>query len=204
MTNQTDRIRRNTTYSVVERIRAIHQHPDTRVERLEIIELTSGVRLVTGRHYRVGDRGVYLRPGCLIPGWLAEQLWLVGKKRALAWFEVRSIPIGILDGPKVESPGLWCGEWYRDDKTEESLDKAVQMMKDGATVDGEGFIHWIFWREEWKEGFCLDGHLGIVEAVEQEAVSGKHNPLFTRRGHRGEHITRRLQSAQEDVRDLDR
>lgn len=221
MTNQTDRIRRNTTFAVVERIRDIEPHPDPKIERLEVIVLTSGVKLVTGKHYRIGDRGVYLRPGCLIPGWLAEQLWLVGKKRAIAWFEVRSIPIGVDDGIKVQSPGLWCGEWYRNDTSPESAVKAEEMLPPslalteaawglianagggdwtkesaewreaavrwrrdyfialGKAVDGNGFLHWPFWREEWKEGFTLDGHFGIVEAEEVDHVV-KHPKEYTR------------------------
>ena len=184
MTNRTERIRRTTTFAVVERLRAIEPHPDPRIERLEIVELTSGVRLVTGKHYRAGDLGIYIRPGALIPGWLAEQLWLVGRKRAHAWFEVREIPIGLGDGIKVNSPGLWCGQFYKHDTSAESLEHFADMAAAGGVVgmrgEQEGWISWPYWRLEWREGFTLDGHLGIVEAIEPEHVI-RHNPAFTAR-----------------------
>ncbi len=184
MTNHTDRIRRMTTFAVVERIRAIAPHPDPRIERLEIVELTSGVRLVTGKHYRAGDLGIYIRPGALIPGWLAEQLWLVGRKRAHAWFEVREIPIGLADGVKVNSPGLWCGQLYKHDTSTESLEHFGDMAAAGGVVgtrgDQEGWISWPYWRLEWREGFTLDGHLGIVEAEEQPRGT-RHDSRFTAR-----------------------
>ena len=161
MTHATERVRRMTTFSVVERIRAIEPHPDPKIERLDVIELTSGVRLVTGKHYRVGDLGIYIRPGALIPGWLAEQLWLVGRKRAHAWFEVREIPIGLGDGIKVSSPGLWCGQFYKHDTSAESLEHFADMEAAGGVVctrgDDQSWIAWPFWRTEWREGFTLDG-----------------------------------------------
>jgi hypothetical protein len=179
MTNQTDRIRRNTSFSVVLHIRDIRPHPDPVIQRLELLDLSNGVTLVTGKHYRAGDRGIYIRPGCLIPGWLAEQLWLVGKKRAHAWFEVRSIPIGFGDGVRVESPGLWCGQFYKHDTSAESLQHWSEMRQAGGAI-GRGttrvppedmdWIEWPFWREGWVNGNMLDGHLGIVEAVEQDHV----------------------------------
>lgn len=176
------RLRRMTTFAVVERIKAIRPHKDPRINALEVLTLTNDVQLVTGKHYRVGDLGIYLRPGCLIPGLLAEQLWLVGKKRAISWFEVKAMPMGIHDAPddlKEMSLGLWAGEWYKHDKSAESMVKAQEIIAadvlDGQ--DAEGFLRWHFWRPDWTEGYCLDGHFGIVEAVEQPKGT-KHDKRF--------------------------
>lgn len=175
MTSDSHRLRRMTTFAIVERVARIRPHRDPRITGLEVLILTNGVQLVTGKHYREGDLGIYLRPGCLIPGLLAEQLWLVGKKRAAAWFEVRAMPIGIHDAPdelKEDSLGLWCGEWYMNDKTAESATKAAEF---GSELDAQGFIHWRFWRPEWQPGHTIDGHFGIVEA-EPQPIGARHDP----------------------------
>lgn len=157
-----------TNYAHVLRIKDIEPHPNPEVERLEVIVLSNGTKLVTGKHYRIGDLGIHLMPGAAIPGWLAEQLWLVGKKRATAWFEVRTLEL-----KGTVSPGLWCGRFYKNDTSQESV-RHWQEMKErsdvyasevkGDTVDAEGFIRWPFWRDHWTEGYTLDGYLGIIPA----------------------------------------
>jgi hypothetical protein len=198
--------------AVVTRILEVTPHPDPIATRTEVIHILvppglcadcpppapgepQGGRgaaqpLVTGKHYRAGDLGVWLRPGGYIPGYLARSLWMVGKKRANDWFEVRSIPIGPPGGTvKVESPGLWCGMYYQTDNSAESHEHAKEMLEQGGvevhrnavgevwtpefstdydlrpTPPPEGFTPWIrwpYWKARWQVGDVLDDHLGVL------------------------------------------
>jgi tRNA-binding EMAP/Myf-like protein len=145
--------------AVVGRIMAIASHPNA--DRLEVIKVAfnedpgSDVMLVTGKHYRVGDLGVWLRPGAWIPGWLAFDLWMVGKERATQPFEVREIPIR-----GVVSPGLWCGQWYRKDKSKESRLRWDDIQRGGGRVV-DGWIEWNRWGPAWKVGDTVDEALGV-------------------------------------------
>lgn len=149
------------SFAVVRRIVAIEPHPDPERTRIEVIELDDGTKLVTGKHYRAGLLGIHLKPGCLIPGWLAEQLWLVGKKRAKEWFEVRSITI-----VGVESPGLFCGAEYLKDASIESEWRYRDLESQGGRQLEEGWITWPAWRESWHPGIELDAYLGVVPVPE--------------------------------------
>lgn len=153
-------------FATVQRIESIRPHPDETRTRIEVIKLGSGVELVTGKHYRVGLLGIFLRAGCLIPGWLAEDLWLVGKKRAGVAFEVRFINIF-----GVESPGLFCGAEYMADGTEASAERYRKLEADGGKTHREkslplfDWITWPRWRSHWQVGQELDGYLGIVPSA---------------------------------------
>lgn len=148
------------TYALVAQISSIRPHPDA--DRLEIIRLrwpagpiVGGVSLVTGKHYRVNDLGVWLQPGALIPGWLAHDLWLVGKKRANEPFEVRDIEIR-----GVASPGLWCGQWYRNDNSKESALHASHLYEGGGRLVN-GWISWARWNPAWRPGDGVDSELDV-------------------------------------------
>lgn len=143
-------------YTEVHQIQAIVPHPNPEVTRLEKIDIGK-THLVTGKHYRVGDFGIWIKPGAIIPGWLAHNLWLVGKKRSNDPFEVRSISI-----MGCESPGLWVGAWYKNDKTKESREKLEGMFDDPrSAIDEDGFARWPWWDKEWKIYQILDLELGI-------------------------------------------
>lgn len=154
--------------AIVGYITNIEPHPNA--DRLEIIEVlhaelgppgadAPSVRLVTGKHYRIGDFGVWLRPGAWIPGWLARELWLVGKERAAQPFEVREIEIR-----GVNSPGLWCGQWYRTDSSKESRLRADERALGGGKVV-DGWIGWERWDLHWGLGDAVDEALGVTSMV---------------------------------------
>jgi hypothetical protein len=148
--------------AVVEKITEIRRHPNA--DRLELIRF-GDVLLVTGKHYRVGDLGVWLKPGAQIPGWLARELWLVGVQRANDPFIVHEIPIR-----GVASPGLWCGQWYRNDSSKESVLHAEDRALGGGTVSADGWIGWGHWNPDWRLGDYVDAELGVVPAPEEIAV----------------------------------
>ena len=161
--------------SVVARITKITPHPDPEVTRLELISVSSfdgpfgsarppgwpRIQLVTGKHYRVGDLGVWIRPGAWIPGWLAHDLWLVGKKRAgKEWFEVREIAI-----KGVPSPGLWCGQFYMNDGSQESIERFREYGGDNDAhgARGPNWVSWPYWQKQWQPGDVLDSYLGVLD-----------------------------------------
>lgn len=154
--------------AIVGRIVDIMPHPNA--DRVEVITIRYNddcagcdVRLVTGKHYRVGDPGVWLRPGAVIPGWLAYQLWMVGKKRAEENFVVRDMPIR-----GVPSPGLWVGQWYRNDSSKESVLRAEELERGGGRVV-DGWIEWVRWNPAWRPGDDVTEELG-VDGVQTVAV----------------------------------
>jgi hypothetical protein len=138
----------------VGRIHTIRPHPDA--DRVELIDITSvlapghALTLVTGKHYREGDLGIWLPPGTIIPGWLSYQLWMHGKTRIPQDFEVRDIPIR-----GVASPGLWVGQWYRNDSSVESVLNADDRERGGGRLV-DGWIEWQHWQAEWQPGDVLD------------------------------------------------
>ncbi len=85
-----------------------------------------------------------------ISGWLAHDLWLVGKKRRDEPFEVRNIEIR-----GVPSPGLWIGEWYKNDRSKESKLRTDGYV--GGARDEFGFIKWPWWDDNWKVGSVIVG-----------------------------------------------
>lgn len=153
-------------FAIVQRIESIRPHPDPTRTKIEVIKLGLGDELVTGKHYRAGLLGIYLSAGCWIPGWLAEDLWLVGKKRSNEPFEVRSINIF-----GVESPGLFCGAEYMTDGSEASAERYKKLEKEGGErkrLEGAAMFDWITWprwRSHWQEGMVLDGYLGVRPAI---------------------------------------
>lgn len=154
--------------AVVCRIDTIRPHPNA--DRLDVIRVYNPLppdprwpayaaedrELVTGKHYRAGDLGVWLKPGAWIPGWLAYQLWMVGKKRAEEPFEVREIEIR-----GVASPGLWVGSWYRNDSSKESALRADDLRRGGGT-EVNGWISWGRWDPLWEFGQAVDSQLGVT------------------------------------------
>lgn len=169
------------SFSVVAKVVQIVPHPNA--DKLDVLTLlwtdgpshTGGesfdmVKVVTGKHYREGQLGVYIRPGCLIPGWLAEDLWLLGTQKAHEqWFEVRTIKMR-----GIESPGLFCGETYQKDYADprslalfdKRLDVGRDVGEDTIAIITEdefrGIIKWPYWRKHWKVGDVLDNYLGII------------------------------------------
>ena len=159
--------------AVVGKVIDIRPHLDPEVTRLEVLSVAfrknpdkseQVIDLVTGKHYRVGQLGIWVRPGAWIPGWLAMELWLVGKKRSKSWFEVRSINIR-----GVESPGLFCGQIYMKDGSDASAIRYAELEAHGGVV-GEGWIHWPYWRIEWQLGDVLDDYLGVVPTCPRSSV----------------------------------
>jgi hypothetical protein len=122
----------------VVKVAAIIPHPDPETIRLEILSLSNGIEIVTGKHYEVGQLGIYIPAKAMIPGWLAEELWLVAKGDA--WFEVQS---KVMRG--VPSPGVFIGQRYRKDK-------------DRPSFDWETFPQW---RDRWVEGDDVAAYLGV-------------------------------------------
>jgi tRNA-binding EMAP/Myf-like protein len=154
--------------AVVARISSIHPHPNA--DRLEIIhaDFAEGrtICLVTGKHYRIGDLGVWLKPGALIPGWLAHDLWLVGKNRSSENFTVREIEIR-----GVASPGLWVGQWYRNDSSKESKLRADELARGGGEVV-DGWISWARWHPLWSVGDVVDEELEVRPELTGQVASG--------------------------------
>lgn len=164
------------SYSVVARVVAIEPHPNPEITRLELVRLNcvndyneTDAVLVTGKHYRVGQLGIWVRPGAWIPGWLAMELWLVGKKRSNSWFEVREIEIR-----GTASPGLFCGQVYMKDGSAESEQRFVEAISHGGKQlpeESPDWISWPYWRPEWKTGDVLDDYLGIVSTRPSSSVA---------------------------------
>jgi hypothetical protein len=158
----------------VGRITDITPHPNAdKVELIHIAYASAGavarLTLVTGKHYRDGDLGIWLPPGTVIPGWLAYQLWMHGKQRIPQDFEVREIPIR-----GIASPGLWVGQWYRNDKSVESVLNADDRERGGGRVV-DGWIEWQYWQQDWWPGDVLD-----IETLERLRSSTAEQPTASR------------------------
>lgn len=123
----------------------------------EPLDHGGGTDLVTGRHYKIGDLGIWLKPGGYLPGYLARSLWMVGRARGNDWFEVREIPFF-----GVPSPGLWAGQWYTNDGSKESALHHQDMVARGGLVRSDGFVKWPYWQPEWEPGDDVSDHLGVL------------------------------------------
>lgn len=154
-----------TALALVAQVIDIRPHSDPEVTRLETLTIAFGknpdkslqcIDLVTGKHYRKGQFGIWVQPGAWIPGWLAMELWLVGKKRSNTWFEVRSIEIR-----GQQSPGLFCGAVYMKDGSEASETRYNEARASGG-VQTDEWITWPYWRDYWKVGDDLTDYLGVV------------------------------------------
>lgn len=117
---------------------SIEPHPDA--DRLEIILVTGpGVveKIVVGKHYKVGQLGVYIVAGQLIPNWLAKDLWMVGKGNS-----EDLIPVVIKNMRGIQSPGIFCGQTFQNDR-----DSPWQT--------------WSHWQPDWKLGDDVSEALGV-------------------------------------------
>jgi tRNA-binding EMAP/Myf-like protein len=148
-------------------INEIVPHPNA--DRLEILQLArpdpvQGAwfeQIVAGKHYAKGSRGVYLPPGCILPGWLAEDMWLVGFGNANRWFTIES---KVMRG--VPSPGLFAGEWYMKDRgDEQSVRRYAKLREAGATMltttDNKEWLRWPMWQSRWKVGDDVGDYIGV-------------------------------------------
>jgi tRNA-binding EMAP/Myf-like protein len=147
----------------VVQIDEIFPHPNA--DRLEILRLTRpgwGIEIVAGKHYRKGQLGVYLPANALLPGWLAEDMWMVGSGNANRWVKVtpkmmRGIP----------SAGLFAGQTYmkvRDD--DRSVRRYAKLEAEGgstakASPDGEEWVTWPIWQPRWKVGDDVGDYIGV-------------------------------------------
>jgi hypothetical protein len=158
---------------IVGQIESIYSHSNA--DRLDILEVLVSdrfyatphyVSLITGKHYRVGDFGIWIPDGVEISGWLANDLWLVGKKRRNEPFKVRAMEIrGSM------SAGLWVGSWYKKDNSRESAIRASDHYYTGTIIDHEGYIKWPWWNDKWKVGdtvYDLDKWVPSLGSSESE------------------------------------
>lgn len=136
--------------SVVGEIIAIIPHPNVEVTRIEIIRVLfkenstlQDIDLVTGKHYAVGQLGVWIKPGAWMAGWLAEEMWQGGKK---SWFQVQE-----RNYFGIRSPGLFAGETYR---------KAPGLPTEP----------WKYWQSRWRVGDELDDYLGLLNDKAHSAL----------------------------------
>lgn len=135
--------------AIVVHIDKIEPHPDA--DRLELVNLTNGVQIVSGPHYELGCIGVYIPAGQTIPGWLAEDLWMVKKGNVSVDVEPRMIR-GVL------SPGVFAGAVFRN-----APDRPWQQ--------------WPMWRERFKEGDDLSEYLGVrPHASRSDAPDSGYGP----------------------------
>lgn len=163
--------------TVVARVIEVVPHPNA--DRVEVIRISSSARiriglvdgyaetttLVTGKHYRAGDLGVWLQPGASIPGWLANHLWEAGKKKASDSTYRFTVMEKQLRG--IASPGLWIGKFYQTDTSAESHDHARELKEHGGIETFREGVSWItppYWNPEWKVGDVVDAELGVEPA----------------------------------------
>jgi hypothetical protein len=150
----------------------IDKHPNA--DNLEILILSiwdfvgqdvEPVRVVTGPHYRIGQHGVYVKAGCAIPGYLAEDAWLVGRGKANQWYRVLSKPMR-----GIESPGLFFGQFYEKDTRLNTTFKDLRAENRAAFQTPLPDDHptpnpvyqWRYWRDHWKIGQDVAPYLGVV------------------------------------------
>ncbi len=152
--------------------RVVYLIPHFNADDLDLLTFSykdGELRLVVGKHYRPGDLGIWLPPGTIIPGWLSYQLWMHGKRRIPQDFEVRAIEMR-----GVASPGLWVGQWSRNDKSKESILSAAARERGGGRVV-DGWIEWAHWQPEWHVGDVLaleDIHNArVAQLAEQQTAS---------------------------------
>ncbi len=113
------------------------RHPDA--DRLVLLELSNGVTVVTGDHYEEGQRGIYIAPYSTIPGYLAEDLWMLGKGNTNQWVDIGE---RVVRG--INSPGTFAGAKWR-------------------TEPGKPWNTTWYFRDRWKDGDDVSDFLGILE-----------------------------------------
>lgn len=119
--------------AIVTSIMTVDKHPDA--DRLDVVMLANGLKVVTGEHYGPGEQCVFIDAGSIIPGWLAEDMWMVKKGRKEVLVEER-----IIRG--VTSKGIIAGKRYQKNR-ERPLEP------------------WPMWREWWQRGDDVSEFLGI-------------------------------------------
>lgn len=147
--------------AVIVRIRDVQPHPNA--DRLDVLTFPAPfptkelgarhVQVVTGKHYQAGAQGeaVWFQPGAILPGWLAEELWM---SHGLKTFEVRAFPIR-----GEMSDGLIAGRFWR--KTPE-----------------HDFERWRFWKDSWHPGEDVSDYFGVWfprphSSVVEQSVSNR-------------------------------
>lgn len=126
--------------AIVVRLETVTPHPNA--DRLDVLRFAIPidyrvygclmVTLVAGKHYKKGKEGVWFTPGAILPGYMADEMW-VGHKP----FEVRDFPVR-----GVQSQGLFAGSIWR--KTPE-----------------HPYEPWRFWKSSWKAGVDVSDYFGI-------------------------------------------
>jgi len=181
--------------AVVCQIANITTHPDA--DKLELVTLRRPnphpvatddtylyVTVVTGPHYRIGQLGIHVAPGSLMPGYLAEESWLVGRGGSYRWYFVQTKTMR-----GVPSPGVFLGQWYRKDADDQRSVDRFELQRSSLcqirgdiggplcciqTADHEGDHQWVpdtsqwtkwrCWRDHWKLGEDVSAYLGIRAA----------------------------------------
>jgi hypothetical protein len=137
--------------------------PIAGADRLELLRLSNGIEVVTGKHYLVNQRGIYIPAGVIIPGWMAEDMWLYGSSKAMREpFFVREIEL-----MGMKSPGLFCGQSYIRDKDDpRSVARFEKLKSEGGQPSrhGDDAIVWPMWRSWWQLGDNVAVYLGIRAA----------------------------------------
>ena len=143
--------------AVVAKVTGISPHPNA--DRLDLLQIWMPLRngsftttLVVGKHYRLGDLGVWLKPGAVVGRELARSMWMPAGMP----FEVRDMDIR-----GQNSPGLWCGAWYRNELGQPSKFNSATRNR-GADRAEDGWLHWKFFRDDWQPGDIVDEALGLT------------------------------------------
>jgi tRNA-binding EMAP/Myf-like protein len=143
--------------AIVCRVAKIEKHPNA--DRLELVTVDyewGASTVVTGPHYAEGQLGIYIRPGAVIPGYIAEDCWLVGRGGSNAW-----TPIVTKNMRGIESPGLFCGAFYKKLRGDPRSEERFTLQ--GEPLDDD-WIAWRYWRDHWKVAEDVSAYLGIRAA----------------------------------------
>jgi hypothetical protein len=160
------RLKVNATVCVV---MGVKPHPNAdKLDLLDVMLVGQGVNdrvtVVTGKHYRKEQLGIFIPAGLTIPGWMAEDMWLFGRATAMKnRFDVRVVTLR-----GIESPGLFYGHVYRKDGSDErSIQRFEKQKAEGGEKPDhlpEGWMRAAFWRKWWQLGDDVTAYLGLTKA----------------------------------------